>query len=143
MLFIFSTPVIIRHLWQLKTVFFCIGVSYRLFYCPKILVKFVGEIVHSVTPQKCPPLLALATLGDATPIGLFIFSVPLPNVTKASTVVAVMCQCHQHFCLDFYNKLCQSKHTLRLSIFNSVIIHTHALWVRYHEGSCDFQVRFI
>jgi len=29
----FSTPVLIRHLWQLNTVVFCIGVLYALFYC--------------------------------------------------------------------------------------------------------------
>ncbi len=28
----FSTLVLIRHLWQLKTVFFCIGVDYVLFH---------------------------------------------------------------------------------------------------------------
>ncbi len=28
----FLTPALIRHLWQLKTVFSCIGVKYALFY---------------------------------------------------------------------------------------------------------------
>ncbi len=41
MLFIFSTPVLIRHLWQLKTVFFsCIGAEYVLFHS---LGLFIGH----------------------------------------------------------------------------------------------------
>jgi hypothetical protein len=38
-------------------------------------------------------LLALATLGDTTQIGLFLFLDTLPKVTKASTVMTVACHC--------------------------------------------------
>jgi len=43
-------------------------------------------------------LLALATLGDATQIGLFLFLVASPKVAKASTVMTVACRCCQQFC---------------------------------------------
>jgi hypothetical protein len=43
-------------------------------------------------------LLALATLGDATQIGLFLFLVVSPKVAKASTVMTVKCCCRQRFC---------------------------------------------
>jgi hypothetical protein len=46
-------------------------------------------------------LLALATLGDVTQIGLFLFLVMLPKVAKTSTVtlpkVTVACRFRQQF----------------------------------------------
>jgi hypothetical protein len=38
-------------------------------------------------------LLALATLGDMTQIGLFLFLDATPKVAKANTVMTVMCRC--------------------------------------------------
>ncbi len=47
-------------------------------------------------------ILALATLGDMTQIGLFLFLVTSPKVAKASTVaspkVTVACHCCWQFC---------------------------------------------
>jgi hypothetical protein len=43
-------------------------------------------------------LLALATLGNTTQIGLFLFLVTSPKVDKASTVRTVTCRCHRQFC---------------------------------------------
>jgi hypothetical protein len=42
-------------------------------------------------------LLALATLGNATQIGLFLFLVASPKVAKASTVITVACRCRRGF----------------------------------------------
>ena len=42
-------------------------------------------------------VLALATLGGTTEIGSFPFFVTLPKVAEASTIVIVLCHCHQHF----------------------------------------------
>jgi hypothetical protein len=46
-------------------------------------------------------LLVLATSGDVTQIGLFLFLVALPKVAKASTIVAVACCCRRRNCLKF------------------------------------------
>jgi hypothetical protein len=54
-------------------------------------------------------VLALATVGDATKIGLVLLWATSPKVAKASTVVNVVCWYRQHFCLDFVNKLEASK----------------------------------
>jgi hypothetical protein len=43
-------------------------------------------------------LLALATMGDVTQIGLFLFLVASPKVAKARTVMTVACRCRQQFC---------------------------------------------
>jgi hypothetical protein len=43
-------------------------------------------------------LLALATLGNTTQIGLVLFLVASPKVAKASTVMTVMCRCRRWFC---------------------------------------------
>ncbi len=54
----FSTTVLIRHLWQLKSVFSCIGVKYLLFYCSEqnIIYKFVNSslLIMSVVPLMWP-----------------------------------------------------------------------------------------
>ncbi len=42
-------------------------------------------------------LPVLATLGDVTQIGLFLFLVASPKVAKASTVMTVACCCHRQF----------------------------------------------
>jgi hypothetical protein len=56
-------------------------------------------------------MLALATFGDATEIGSFLFYVTLPKMAKASIVVAVL---FVAFVDGIANKLCQCKLTLRL-----------------------------
>ncbi len=61
MYFIFSTPVLIRHLWQLKTVVFLHGCLYVAFYLPITLA--LGSIVRCLCFDrsiKCP-------IGLATP----------------------------------------------------------------------------
>jgi hypothetical protein len=47
---------------------------------------YIGEIFTRKTPATSPSLLALATLGGAIQIGLFIFLVMKPKVAKASAV---------------------------------------------------------
>jgi hypothetical protein len=50
--------------------------------------------------------LALATLGDVTEIGSFLFFVALPKVAKAGTVICCCCWC-------YHAKLRQWKHNFR------------------------------
>jgi hypothetical protein len=62
-----------------------------------------------------PALLALATLGDPTQIGLVLFCVLSTKVAKASTVVTATCRCHQLFYLDFFINFAN----VNMVIFNS------------------------
>jgi len=55
-------------------------------------------------------VLVLATLGDTTQIGLFLFFVAALKVAKASTSVSLtdlyiglQCRCHQHYQANFAN----------------------------------------
>ncbi len=69
---------------------------------------YIGKICMQKCPWYCvvisPSLLALATLGGVTQIGLFLFLVALPKVAKAS---AVSCRCswwqRHHYCVTFAN----------------------------------------
>jgi hypothetical protein len=62
-------------------------------------------------------LLALATLGNATQIGLFLFLVTLPKVAKASTVTSPRWLTHVAVTDSFANKCCQCKWSLSWSGF--------------------------
>jgi hypothetical protein len=66
----------------------------RLKHTSLLWMVYIGKICMRKHPRYCvttlPSLLALATLGGATQIGLFLFLVASPKVAKAS---AVSCRC--------------------------------------------------
>ncbi len=54
------------------------------------LAKIVAENDQLFRAKKMPALLALATLGDPTQIGLVLFCVVSTKVAKASTVMTFL-----------------------------------------------------
>ncbi len=66
MLFIFSMSVLIRHLWQLKTVVF----QHRCLIHAVILAKFVIKTIDGIPNMKMPAILAL---GDISQNGTNLF----------------------------------------------------------------------
>jgi hypothetical protein len=62
-------------------------------------------------------LLAFATLGDTTQIGLLLFLVKSPKVAKACTIMTVTCCCRKQFC---FANLANVNDPLQFSVFSFI-----------------------
>ncbi len=76
-----------------------------------------------------PCLLALASLGGATQIGLVLFCVTSPKVAKVSTVVIITCHCHLHFQLNAPNYICQYKYDIMANIHRQSLLGRYPIMI--------------
>jgi hypothetical protein len=80
----------------------CFGSSQMLW------IVYIGEVCERnhqwQRQQRHETVLGLATLGDVTQMGLFLFFVASPKVAKASTV-SCSCRCHCRQCKHSFNGL--------------------------------------
>ncbi len=94
MLFFSSTPVLIRHLWQLKTVVF---LHWSLICAVPLSGVYIGEggVITPLT-RTCDSdtlVVALATLGEATEIETILIA----KVNKEGNIAS---RHRRHFCIQ-------------------------------------------
>jgi hypothetical protein len=131
MLFVFSTPVLIRHLWQLQIVVF---LQWCLICALQLLLSANREILfYSFCQSSCLSIFlsvcassVCSSFWSVSHIRLFAY---LSNSLSFSIILlrllTVFCL---HFCLYVHSSVCL---TLHLTVFPSICLSVHPLSVFY------------